>query len=64
MMRLNLHIGPVKTKITSTQKMDISEMNTQQIPNFHVCSSDGSKSKRINADKTLSYVCSMDKRKS
>ena len=43
MMRLNLYFGPVRTQITNTQKMNISEMNTQKISNFHVCSSDESK---------------------
>ena len=50
MMRFNFHVVPVITPMTSTQN----------IPNSKVCSSDKSKPKGINADKSLSYVCSMD----
>ena len=28
MMRLNSYVGPVRMKMTNTQKMNISEMNT------------------------------------
>ena len=41
-MRLNSHVGPLITQMTNTQKMKISEMSTQEIPNLHVCSSDES----------------------
>ena len=40
MTRLNLHVGPVRTKTTKMKKMNISEMNTKKIPNFCVYSSD------------------------
>ena len=40
MMKLNLRVGPVIMQITNSQKINISEMNTQNIPNSHVCSSD------------------------
>ena len=33
MMRLNSHLGPVRTKINNTKNMNIYEMNTQKIPN-------------------------------
>ena len=61
-MRLNLHVGPVRTQMTNTQKMNIYEMNKQNIPNLYVCSLDESKPKRINTDETLSHVCSMENR--
>ena len=64
MIILNLHVEPVRTKVTNTQKMNISEMNTKNTPNSDVCSSDDRKSKRINADETLSHVCSTDKKES
>ena len=64
MMRKNSHVGHVKTIKTNTQKMNISEMNTQNIPNYYVYSSDESKSKRINADKTLLHVYSTEERES
>ena len=38
MMRLNSHVSPVITQMTNTEKMNISEMNTQNIPNSHFCS--------------------------
>ena len=44
--------------------MNLSEMNTQKIPNLRVCYSNKSESKMINADKTLLYVYSMDKSES
>ena len=43
MMRLNSHVGPVRTKTTKMKKMNISEINTQNIPNYHVCSLDESR---------------------
>ena len=58
MIRLNLNVDPVRTQLTRTQNMNISEMNAQNSPNMHVYSLDESKLKIINADKTLSYVCS------
>ena len=45
MMRINSHVGPVITKMTNTQNMNIYEMNTQKILNLHVCSSDESEKK-------------------
>ena len=64
MMKLNLRVGPVRMQITNSQKINISEMNTQKIPNSHVCSLDEIKSKRINANETVWHVCSMDNRES
>ena len=63
-MRLNYHVGLVIMQISNTQKLNISEINTQNIPNYHVCSLDERESKSINTDKILSHVCSTDKRKS
>ena len=42
MMRHNLHVGSVRTQMTNTQKINISEMNRQNIPNLHVYSLDKS----------------------
>ena len=36
-MIFNMRVGPVRTHMTNTQKMNISEMNTQKIPNYCVC---------------------------
>ena len=33
MMRLNMRVVPVRTKITNTQKMNNSEMSAENIPN-------------------------------
>ena len=52
MMRFNICVGPVRTKMTNTQKMNHSEMSTQNIHNLNVWYSDESKSKRINADES------------
>ena len=40
MTRFNMRVGPVRTKRTNTQKMNISEIIRQEIPNSHVCSTD------------------------
>ena len=64
MLRLNSYVGPVITQMTNTQKVNISEINTQNIPNLHFCSSFERKSKSIDATKTLSRVCSTDNIKS
>ena len=37
-MRFNMRVGPVRTKMNTTQNMNNSEMSTQKIPNLHVCS--------------------------
>ena len=50
----NLHIYPVRKKITATQ----------HIPILHVFNLDGSKSKGIIVEKNLSKVCFTDKRES
>ena len=44
-MILNLHIFPVITQTTNTQKMNNSEMSRQKIPNSYVSSSDEKKIK-------------------
>ena len=45
MMILDSHVDPVKTQSTNTKKMNIYEMNMQNIPNLNVCSSGESKLK-------------------
>ena len=40
MMRFDMHVCPVRTKMTNIQKMNNSDMITQNIPYLHVCSSD------------------------
>ena len=60
MMRLNLHVGPVRTQMNNTQRMNIYKMNTQKIPNSYVFSLYESDSKIINANETLSHVYSKD----
>ena len=42
MMILNLHAGPVRTQMINTQRMNNSEMSTQNTPNLHVCYLDNS----------------------
>ena len=42
MMRLNLHIGPVRTQMTTTQDMNNSEMSMHKINNLNVRSTDKS----------------------
>ena len=42
MVRLNFPVGPVRTQMTNTQKMNNSEISTQNITNYRVCSSDES----------------------
>ena len=59
-MRLNSHVVPVRMQMTNTQNMNIYEMNTQKIPNSHVCYLDKNESKRINMDEKLSQVCSTE----
>ena len=63
MMRFNIRLGPVRTQITNTQKMNDSEMNTKNIRNLHVCSSYKSKLNMTKEDKRLLRVCSADKKK-
>ena len=59
MMRINYHIGPVRTQITNTQNI-----NTQNIPNLHVLYLVKGEPKSINSDVTLSHLCSKDDKKS
>ena len=42
MMRFNMRVGPVRTQMTNVQKMNNSEMSTQNNPNLHVCYTDES----------------------
>ena len=64
MMRFNSHVGPVRTQMTSTQKIPNDNMNTQNIANLQVCYLDKRESKGINVDKILSHVSSMEESKS
>ena len=50
---LNLHVDPVRTEMTGTL----------QIPNFHFCDLDESKSEEVLTDKTLLGFCSTDEDK-
>ena len=61
---LSVRVGPMRTQMTNTQKMNNSEMIAKKIHSLRVYSLDERVSKRINANKSLSHVCSMDKRKS
>ena len=56
-MIINFHIGPVRTQMTNTQKMNSSEMSTQKMNILHVCSTDKSKSKSIKSFESKSHVC-------
>ena len=55
-------VGPVRTQITNTEKMNNSEMSMQNIHKFYVCSSDEKESKRNNADESKLHVYSTDKK--
>ena len=59
-MIFNIHVGPVRTKMINTQKMNNSEMSTQNIPNLRVCYLDEIESKGISVDEVLLHVCYMD----
>ena len=61
MLRLNLHVGPVRTKINSTKSMNNSEMITQKTSNLHVYSLDDIESKIIKEDKRESNICYTEK---
>ena len=54
MMRLNLHVGPVRIQMNSTQ----------QIPDLQVFSTDSINSKGVNVDKSLLCIYFMEKSKS
>ena len=60
MLRFNICVRPVRTKITNTQNMNNSEMSTQKIPNLRVCSFNKRESKRINEDERKLHICSTD----
>ena len=64
MIRLNSHVGPVRTQMNNTQKMNHSEMSTQNIPNLRVCYMEEIKLKIIKVDKSELCVYSMDKSES
>ena len=55
-MRLNSHIGPVRTQSTNTQNMNNYKMSAQKTPNSHACSTDKSESKRV-----IANACSLGK---
>ena len=64
MTRLNLHVGPVRTQMNNTQKMNNSDMSIKNNPNSHVCSTEEIKSKGIKVYKSESHICSTDKSES
>ena len=63
-MRFNMRIGPVRTKMSNTQKMNNYEIIPQKISDSHICSLDKSEAKSINGDKSKSHVCSTDESES
>ena len=68
-MRLNFHVGPVRTQMNNTQKMNNSDKSKQDNPNLHVCSTDKIKSKRIkagdrNSKRVVVNACSSEKSES
>ena len=58
MMRSNMSVGPVRTQMTNTQKMNNYESSTQKMNNYRVYYLGDIKTKGINSDKILSHVCS------
>ena len=52
MMRLNSHVGPVRMQRTNTQKINNSDISTQNIPNLHVCYTENINSKGIKSDES------------
>ena len=64
MIRLNSHVGPVRTQISNAQKMNHSEMSTQNIPNEYVYSLYDSGKKSRYADESESHVCSTNEKES
>ena len=62
MMRFNMRFFPVIMQMTNTQKMNNSDIITQNITNLHVCSLYESKSKWINADEIELHICSTDEK--
>ena len=61
MMRLNSHVGHVRTKTDHTQKTFNSDMSTQKTPNSYVYSTDESESKMVKADESKSNICYTEK---
>ena len=57
MMIFNMCIFPVRIQMTNTQNMNNSEMSTQNIPNFQVCSSDESKSNGGLSGQEINFTC-------
>ena len=64
MMKLNSHVVPVRTQTTNTQKMNNVEISTQKTPNFRICSTEESESKRIKVYERESHICATEDRKS
>ena len=60
----NSHVETVRTQMTITQKMNISQMNTKNILNLCVCYSGKNESKWIIVDQNLSQFCSTDESES
>ena len=50
MMILNFHVGPIRSKMTNIQKMNIYEMNVNE------CSMEKSESKRVHISVYMSKV--------
>ena len=46
MMIFNISVGPARMQINNTQKINNSDISTQDIPNSHVCYSEKSNKKK------------------
>ena len=60
MMIFNLGVVSLRSQTNDMQRMNNSEMSTQNIPNLHVGSLDENELKRINADDSKYHVCYTD----
>ena len=59
MIRFNIRVGPVRTQMTSTERMNNYEISTQNIHRSCVYSLEERESKGINTDKSLLNFCSI-----
>ena len=63
-MRLNFHVGPVRTQITTMQNINNSEIIMRKKSVLRVCSMGESELKKIKEDEIKSHICYTDKIKS
>ena len=64
MIRFNFHVGPVRTQMTKTQRMNNSDMSKKNIPNLRIYYMGKSESKRIKGNESKSRIHSTDKSES